>query len=70
MQIQRPKIALYLYVGKCNANLQIYIAGKSILSKLNDLLQICSGLAIHTKFACLQYVHCVFALYSKLMLAL
>ena len=69
IQIQRSKVALYLYVGKCNANLQIYIC-KQIYSKLDDLLQICTGFAKHTKFACLQYVHCVFALYSKLVLAL
>ena len=34
MQIQSSKFALYLYVGKCNANLQIYIASKSVANSM------------------------------------
>ena len=53
-QIQRSKFTLYLYVGKCNANLQIYIASKFIANSM-----ICYKFALDLlnipNFACLQY---------------
>ena len=62
MQIQRSIFALYLYVGKCNANLQIYIASKSIANSticykfVLDLLNIPNLLVYNTYTACLPCI--------------
>ena len=62
MQIQRPKFALYLYVGKCNANLQIYIVSKSIANSMIcykfalDLLNIPNLLVYNMYTACLPCI--------------
>ena len=62
MQIQRSIFALHLYVGKCNANVQIYIASKSIAKSMIcykfalDLLNIPNLLVYSMYTACLPCI--------------
>ena len=62
MQIQRSKFAPYLYVGNCNANLQINIASKSIANSMIcykftlDLLNIPNLLVYNMYTACLPCI--------------